>query len=108
MDLLRAALGDDGLTYVGYSYGTRLGATYAELFPENVRALVLDACASSRRVDSAELDVEQGGGFDRALENFAAACDADSDCLLHEIGPTLDVIDGLTAEIAEVGIVPDR
>ncbi len=42
LDELRAALGDDRLSYVGFSYGTRLGATYAELFPDRVRALVLD------------------------------------------------------------------
>jgi pimeloyl-ACP methyl ester carboxylesterase len=105
MDRLRGALGDAGLTYVGYSYGTRLGATYAELFPDNVRALVLDAGVKPTS-DSGELDKEQGGGFDRALENFAAACDADSDCLLNDVGPTLDVIAGLEAEIAEVGSFP--
>jgi pimeloyl-ACP methyl ester carboxylesterase len=102
MDLLRVALGDDGLTYVGYSYGTRLGATYAELFPENVRALVLDA-AMKPVVDSAVNNAEQAGGFDRALENFAAACDADTDCILQELGPTLEVIDALEVEIADVG-----
>ncbi|WPB87787.1 alpha/beta hydrolase [Streptomyces malaysiensis] len=42
MDLLRAAVGDKKLTFAGYSYGTFLGATYAKLFPHNVRALVLD------------------------------------------------------------------
>lgn len=105
LDLLRAALGDDGLSYVGYSYGTRLGATYAELFPDNVRALVLDAAVKPTR-DAAELDREQGAGFDRALENFAAACDADTDCVLQEIGPTLEVIDALEIEIAEVGSFP--
>ena len=105
MDLLRAALGDDGLTYVGYSYGTRLGATYAELFPGNIRALVLDA-AVKPVVDSAVINAEQAGGFDRALENFAAACDADNDCILQELGPTLEVIDALEVEIAEVGSFP--
>ena len=43
MDRLREALGDEQLTYLGYSYGTTLGSTYAELFPDKVRALVLDA-----------------------------------------------------------------
>jgi pimeloyl-ACP methyl ester carboxylesterase len=105
VDLLREALGDEGLSYVGYSYGTRLGATYAELFPENVRALVLDAAVKPSS-DSAELDREQGGGFDRALENFAAACDADIDCVLQELGPTLEVIDALETEIADVGSFP--
>ena len=105
LDLLREALGDDGLSYVGYSYGTRLGATYAELFGENVRALVLDA-AVKPTTDPQELDLGQAEGFDRALENFATACDDDADCLLNEIGPTLDVIAGLRSEIAEVGEFP--
>jgi pimeloyl-ACP methyl ester carboxylesterase len=43
MDRIRASLGDEQLTYLGYSYGTTLGSTYAELFPDNVRAMVLDA-----------------------------------------------------------------
>jgi pimeloyl-ACP methyl ester carboxylesterase len=102
LDLLRVALGDEGLTYVGYSYGTRLGATYAELFPDNVRALVLDG-AVKPTLEFADLARDQGAGFDRALENFAAACDADTDCLLGEIGPTLDVLSSVRTEMAEVG-----
>ncbi|MEL6890504.1 MAG: alpha/beta fold hydrolase [Actinomycetota bacterium] len=105
LELLRDALGDDGLTYVGYSYGTRLGATYAELFPERVRALVLDA-AVLPNAELAELGRGQAEGFDRALTNFAAACDADEDCLLQELGPTLDVIEGLRGELDEVGELP--
>ncbi|MDQ4129626.1 MAG: alpha/beta hydrolase, partial [Actinomycetota bacterium] len=42
LDLLRAALGDAKLTYVGYSYGTFIGSSYAALYPDRVRALVLD------------------------------------------------------------------
>src|SRR5438067_454712 len=42
MDVLRSVLGDRKLTYLGYSYGTRIGSAYAEAFPQNVRALVLD------------------------------------------------------------------
>ena len=55
LDLIREALGDEQLSYVGFSYGTRLGATYAELFPENVRALVLDGGVKPTD-DFAELD----------------------------------------------------
>lgn len=105
LDLLRAALGDDGLTFVGYSYGTRLGATYAELFPDNVRALVLDAGVKPT-ADQHELSLGQADGFDRALQNFAAACEADSDCLLNDVGPTLDVLEALRSEIAEIGSFP--
>ena len=105
LDRLREALGDEKLDYVGYSYGTRLGATYAELFPDKIRAMVLDG-AVAPTTDFHELDVGQAAGFDRALENFAAACDADTDCLLHDVGPTLDVLAGLRTEIAEVGSFP--
>lgn len=41
-EAIRKGVGDDGFNYVGYSYGTQLGMTYANLFPENVRALVID------------------------------------------------------------------
>ena len=102
LDLIRAALGDDQLSYVGFSYGTRLGATYAELFPDRVRALVLDG-AVKPTTDLAQLGADQGAGFDNAFENFAAACDADPDCLLQELGPTIEVTDAVRAEIAEVG-----
>ncbi|NND74986.1 MAG: alpha/beta fold hydrolase [Ilumatobacter sp.] len=105
MDLLRAALGDERLTYLGYSYGTRLGATYAELFADNVRALVLDGGVKPSS-SSVELDREQGGGFDRALENFAAACDADVDCQLGGTGPTLEVIDQLERDVVANGPLP--
>ncbi len=54
MDRLREALGDEQLTYLGYSYGTTLGSTYAELYPENVRALVLDAAVDP--------DTDRAGG----------------------------------------------
>jgi pimeloyl-ACP methyl ester carboxylesterase len=105
LDRIREALGDEQLSYVGFSYGTRLGATYAELFPDNVRALVLDGGVKPTD-DGAELDREQGVGFDKAFENFAAACDADTDCILNELGPTLDIYTGLVAEIAESGSFP--
>jgi pimeloyl-ACP methyl ester carboxylesterase len=104
LDMIREALGDDQLSYVGFSYGTRLGATYAELFPERVRALVLDGGVKPTD-DLAQIGLEQGPGFDAALENFAAACDADVDCPLgnDDIAPTLEVYAGLVDEIAEVG-----
>ena len=111
LDLIRAAVGDEQLTFLGFSYGTRLGATYAELFPDRVRALVLDG-AMKPTTDLGSLFDEQVGGFDRAFGNFADACDADPDCILREIGPTRDVVAALRAEIAELGSFttddPDR
>ena len=105
LDQLRAALGDDRLSYVGFSYGTRLGATYAELFPDRVRALVLDG-AVKPTIDFAELNAEQGPSFDRAFEQFAQACDSDADCVLRELGTTQDVYSALVAQVAQLGSLP--
>ena len=102
LDELRNVLGDEQLSYVGFSYGTRLGATYAELFPDRVRALVLDGAVKPTD-DLALIGLEQGPGFDAAFQSFAAACDADADCALAELGRTLDVYAGLVAEISELG-----
>jgi pimeloyl-ACP methyl ester carboxylesterase len=81
MDLLRAALGEDRLNYLGYSYGTSIGAVYATLFPENVRTMVLDGSVSPQASDEDQL-LAQAQGFERTLANFVAACNASSDCAL--------------------------
>ena len=79
MDLIRAAVGDEKLTFVGFSYGTSLGATYAELFPDRVRALLLDA-AVDPALDTMALNRAQAESFDRVLEAFAADCRAKPRC----------------------------
>ena len=73
MDVLREALGDEKLTYVGFSYGTLLGARYAEQFPDHVRALVLDGALDPRLTPS-QTAKAQAVGFDRALAAFFADC----------------------------------
>lgn len=81
MDVLRAALGDQKLTYLGLSYGTRLGFSYAEQFPHNVRALVLDGALDPHH--SLELQaVDQAGGFQHAFDAFAAWCAHQPECPL--------------------------
>lgn len=79
LDLLRAALGEDRLTFLGFSYGTLVGATYASLFPERQGRLVLDGALDAQGfVDSPLSDLrEQAGGFERSLNRFLAACAAD-------------------------------
>jgi pimeloyl-ACP methyl ester carboxylesterase len=73
MDRLREALGDEQLTYLGYSYGTTLGSTYAELFPDKVRAMVLDG-AVDPDVDAIG-DAEQGAAaMESGFDAFAANC----------------------------------
>ncbi|MFB6630687.1 alpha/beta hydrolase [Streptomyces sp. NPDC056362] len=81
MDLLRAVLGDAKLTYVGASYGTFLGATYAELFPDRVGRLVLDG-AMDPSLSALELNRDQTGGFETAFRAFAADCVRMKDCPL--------------------------
>ncbi|MGV9773540.1 alpha/beta hydrolase [Streptosporangium sp. NPDC003464] len=79
MDLLRAALGDEGLTYLGKSYGTQLGAVYADLFPGRVRALVLDG-AVDPSLSPLELNATQAHGFEVALDAFLENCFTAGDC----------------------------
>ena len=76
MDLLRQAVGDDKLTYLGFSYGTFLGATYASLFPHRYRALVLDGALDADAYINHPMAAtrEQTAGFERALGRFLQAC----------------------------------
>ncbi|MGY1736839.1 alpha/beta hydrolase [Geodermatophilus sp. SYSU D00684] len=73
MDLLRESLGDEQLSYLGYSYGTTLGSTYAELFPENVRAMVLDAAVDPDADPQADAEA-QAAGLEAGFDTFAADC----------------------------------
>jgi pimeloyl-ACP methyl ester carboxylesterase len=79
LDVLRAAVGDEQLTYLGYSYGTFLGATYAALFPDRYRALVLDGAVDPDQYvhDPTALSRSQSGAFEEALDRFLSACAAD-------------------------------
>ncbi|WP_200308258.1 alpha/beta hydrolase [Streptomyces adelaidensis] len=81
MDILRAVLGDEKLTYVGASYGTFLGATYAGLFPERVGRLVLDG-ALDPSLPAHRLNQEQTAGFETAFQAFANDCVRREDCVL--------------------------
>lgn len=73
MDLVRQAVGDPKLSYLGYSYGTRLGSVYAQLFPTKVRALVLDGAVNPDQGDVAGAET-QARGFENAYSEFAANC----------------------------------
>ncbi|WAU78912.1 alpha/beta hydrolase [Streptomyces sp. Qhu-G9] len=81
MDLVRAVLGDDKLTYVGASYGTFLGATYAGLYPERVGRLVLDG-ALDPSLSARQLNQDQTAGFETAFQSFAKDCVREPDCPL--------------------------
>lgn len=81
MDILRALLGDEHLNYVGASYGTFLGATYAGLFPGRTGRLVLDG-AMDPSLPSVRMNRDQTAGFETAFQSFAADCVKKSDCPL--------------------------
>jgi pimeloyl-ACP methyl ester carboxylesterase len=84
LDLVRQAVGDTRLTYLGYSYGTRLGSVYAQLFPRRVRALVLDGAVDPKAGEVASSQT-QAAGFEKAFDQFAADCKARNAACL--IGP---------------------
>ena len=82
MDVLRAALGESRLTYLGKSYGTYLGAWYAQLFPHRVRALVLDGSVDPA-TSSLDATIAQAQGFQGAFGSFAAWCLSAPGCPLE-------------------------
>jgi pimeloyl-ACP methyl ester carboxylesterase len=85
MDIVRAALGDEKLNYVGASYGTFLGATYAGLFPDRAGRLVLDG-AMDPSLSARRLNLEQTAGFETAFRSFAKDCVRRTDCPLGGAG----------------------
>ena len=88
MDVLRRALNEEQISYLGFSYGTSLGATWATLFPETVRAAVLDAAVdpTTGYVDGLLL---QAGGFESSLNAFLTKCNT-SQCSFMKIGESAE------------------
>jgi pimeloyl-ACP methyl ester carboxylesterase len=101
LDVLRSALGDEKLTYLGYSYGTRIGYTYAETFPQNVRALVLDGALDPSKSPVEEV-VAQGAGFQKAFNDFVAWCVQQEDCALgKDANAALQQFQGLVRPLGQ-------
>ena len=100
MDVLRSALGEEQLTYFGASYGTKLGATYAELFPDKVGRFVLDG-AVDVSLDATSLSLEQATGFETALRAYVQNClDSTDNCFLGDsVDEGLATITDLLEEI---------
>ena len=79
LDLLRAILGDAKLNYLGYSYGTFLGATYAQLYPTKTGKLVLDGALDPATTDFEVTDV-QAKGFESAFRAYLKSCIGTKGC----------------------------
>jgi pimeloyl-ACP methyl ester carboxylesterase len=97
LDVLRAALGDAKLTYLGFSYGSLLGATYAELFPTHIRAMVLDGVLDPALPALAEIE-EQSESLDAQLQAFFAAC-AQAACAWHPAGSPTAAFEALVGRV---------
>lgn len=113
MDLLRQALGDERLTYLGYSYGTILGATYSALFPDRVRALVLDGTIDpvawsgegsdesiAGRIGQAEAGTETFAEFNRLCTDAGPA-----GCPLAALGDPAEITENVFTALREDGPV---
>lgn len=99
LDRVRAAVGDDKLTYLGYSYGTSLGAAYLDAFPTRVRAMVLDGGIDPQLTWDALL-AGQSTGFDRALEAFLADCERTRCAFRRQVeGDLLEAYDRLSLQV---------
>lgn len=79
MDVIRAALGDEELNYLGYSYGTFLGATYADLFPTKTGRFVLDGALDPKSTSS-QIDQAQAVGFEEEITAWLEDCLATAGC----------------------------
>ena len=73
LDVLRAISGEKSLNYLGFSYGTELGYTYAELFPKNAGRLVLDGAIDST-ISHQDFDLDGAEAFENALHSYVQAC----------------------------------
>ncbi len=103
MDVVRAAMGDEQLSYLGFSYGTAIGQVYADLFPERVRSMILDGVLELGPT-GLELAAEQAAGFETALGRFVAYCDGDDGCA--PAGGTLAAVERVLALAEQPGGIP--
>ncbi|MFE2543513.1 alpha/beta hydrolase [Actinacidiphila glaucinigra] len=99
MDVIRAVLGDKQLHYLGFSYGTYLGATYAELFPSHVGRMVLDG-AVDPALDGYDFTIGQARGYEVAWKSFAADCATRPDCPVgHSVQEADRILNTLVATL---------
>jgi pimeloyl-ACP methyl ester carboxylesterase len=107
MDILRGVLGEQRLAYFGASYGTYLGATYADLFPDRVGRMVLDG-AIDPTLTSTQMSLVQAKGFEVALEAYVSDCVDGGDCYLGDsVEEGLTTIEEFLAELDSTPIPGD-
>lgn len=100
IDTLRRALGESTISYFGFSYGSELGAVWSTMFPDTVRAAVLDG-AVDPTAGFFEGTRQQMVGFERSLNTFLDACSADRTCAFSSDGDARAAFDDLMAALDE-------
>jgi len=100
MDAIRAAIGEAKVSYLGYSYGTLLGALYADRFPTHIRAMVLDGPVDPAR-SYADSTLDQAKSFEHDLDAFFAYCRANSACAFARGNDPAVAYDDLAATITQ-------
>jgi pimeloyl-ACP methyl ester carboxylesterase len=95
---LRLALGEEKVSFFGFSYGSELGTTWATMFPETVRAIVVDG-AVDPNASSTEEGMNQAKGFEGQLATFLKQCSEKSTCAFHNGGKAEAAFDKLVLDI---------
>lgn len=106
LDRIRIALGEEKLNYLGFSYGTWLGATYATLFPDRIRAFALDSAVLLESDLQAQM-TKRAQAFDLGLGRFSDACAKDASCAFRGAGTAADVTTKLDALATKVRTAPN-
>jgi len=101
IETIRIALGEEKISYFGFSYGSTLGATWATLFPNTVQAAVFDAAANPNST-GAERRLTQAEGFEKQLTAFLAQCSKKASCAFHNNGKAEQAFDELLKTEATV------
>jgi pimeloyl-ACP methyl ester carboxylesterase len=104
MNSIRQALGEDKISYFGFSYGSELGATWATMFPQTVRAAVLDG-AVDPQATSAEEGMAQAKGFEGQLATFLATCSKNTTCEFYNGGKSEAAFDTLLIDLDATPLV---
>jgi pimeloyl-ACP methyl ester carboxylesterase len=107
IDMIRAALGEEKITYFGFSYGSELGATWATMFPSTVRAAVLDG-ATDPTSNYMQGGLDQAKGFETEFTKFLAQCSANTKCPFYNNGDAEGAFDELIKELDERPLVVSK
>lgn len=109
MNFIRQALGEEKISYFGFSYGSELGGTWATLFPDTVRAAVLDG-ATDPGANYVQAGLDQARGFENEFSKFLTACSNQPTCAFYNRGNPRDAFEKLMISLDQKPLVvsPDR